>query len=69
MTKHKTLQRLNAAIEKISNFPDNAKFNLVLNIDEKPKCPKCGTYEGDGFTVGNFLYTVAKCKCGYSYSE
>lgn len=70
MTKKEVLDILNEEIKEINKFSSDAQFQYPhIRIIEKPKCPECGTYEGDGYTIGSFIYTVANCKCGYSYTE
>lgn len=70
MTKKELLDILNEKIEEVNKFSSDTQFQYPhIRIIEKPKCPKCGTYEGKGYNTSNFLYAYAKCKCGYSYIE
>lgn len=70
MIKQKLKEALKEALIQLEKYPENTKFcYFPIIISEKAKCPKCNTYEGDGYTIGSFMYTTANCKCGYSYIE
>jgi len=70
MTKYEVETKLKKALKNIENDTKDKKYNVDIRIQEKAKCPKCGTYEGDGYTISNFLYLIKKCnKCGYNDVE
>ena len=70
MNKQEVIDSLKKTINSIENDSDSTEYDLDIRIMEKPKCPKCGTYEGEGYTYINFLYSVSECTvCGYSKKE
>jgi len=70
MLKKELIEKLQNEINKLKEFPDKAKFNEIVLIKEKPKCPQCGEYEGKNFSSGGFIYHQEYCKsCGYSFTE
>ena len=70
MTKQEVETKLKKALKSIENDNNYKKNNVDIRIQEKAKCPKCGTYEGDGYTISNFLIYIEKCdKCGHYFDK
>ena len=70
MIKQELITKLKSILNDIEKDKDDIEYNVDISIIEKPKCPKCGTYEGKGYTYSNFLYSISECTvCGYHKEE
>jgi len=66
--KKSLIKILNDELKKLENWSDDAKFVYEIRIEEKQKCPKCGSYNYNINSFGG--YTSGSCgTCDYRYFE
>lgn len=71
MLKKDAIKKLKERITQLESKPNDYRVYMVADVRELPKCPKCGTYEGKGFSTGSACgYSMMNCKvCNYSYCD
>lgn len=71
MNKETAIKKLEQKIKEIKILSDDVQIVCdTERIHELAKCPRCGTYLGQGYSIDkNYQCTFYKCVCGYKGSD